>query len=302
MIIYATGFDAITGSFDRIDIRGADGRRLKDKWKGGPQTFLGIQVEGFPNMLMLVGPHTALGNIPRSIEYNVDWVTRLIAHMRRHLCTRADARPEAVSAWTDFVHEEGQGPALQRGRQLDDGHQPERRGQERAHHRPLQRQRAGLSQACRRGGRERLLASCSSNRVWTLHAFRNRAFPEAEVRRGYPGPLHLRERPRLSALSRCGRGRTGRQLQKDFRYPPVTLMWRATAGCFVRRSMTKSWPLGLREIASRWPPSSSSSPALKRAAARAGRRRRPGRGTCRACRCRSGARGCSFRRSCASSA
>ena len=109
MIIYATGFDAITGSLDRIDIRGADGQRLKDKWKGGPQTFLGIQVEGFPNMLMLVGPHTALGNIPRSIEYNVDWVTRLIAHMRRHLSTRVDARPEAVSAWTDFVHEKGKG-------------------------------------------------------------------------------------------------------------------------------------------------------------------------------------------------
>ncbi len=66
--------------------------RLKDKWKGGPQTFLGIQVEGFPNMLMLVGPHTALGNIPRSIEYNVDWVTRLIAHMRRHGLTRVDAK------------------------------------------------------------------------------------------------------------------------------------------------------------------------------------------------------------------
>ena len=83
LIIYATGFDAITGSFDRIDIRGADGQRLKDKWNGGPQTFLGIQVEGFPNMSMVMGPHTALGNIPRSIEYNVDWVTRLIEHMRR---------------------------------------------------------------------------------------------------------------------------------------------------------------------------------------------------------------------------
>ncbi len=82
LIVYATGFDAITGSFDRIDIRGADGLRLEDKWAGGPQTFLGVQVEGFPNMSMLVGPHTALGNIPRSIEYNVDWVTRLIEHMR----------------------------------------------------------------------------------------------------------------------------------------------------------------------------------------------------------------------------
>ena len=93
IIIYATGFDAITGSFDRIDIRGLDGLKLKDKWTGGPQTFLGVQVEGFPNMFMLVGPHTALGNIPRSIEYNVDWVTGLIRHMRDRNLTRADAQP-----------------------------------------------------------------------------------------------------------------------------------------------------------------------------------------------------------------
>ena len=53
-----------------------DGQRLKDQWKGGPRTYLGVLVEGFPNMMMLMGPHTALGNIPRSIEYNVDWVTR----------------------------------------------------------------------------------------------------------------------------------------------------------------------------------------------------------------------------------
>ena len=87
IIIYATGFDAITGSFDRIDIRGLDGRKLKDKWADGPQTFLGVQVEGFPNMFMLMGPHTALGNIPRSIEYNVDWVTGLIRYMREHKLT-----------------------------------------------------------------------------------------------------------------------------------------------------------------------------------------------------------------------
>ena len=109
MIIYATGFDAITGSFDRIDTRGLDGQKLKDKWAHGPQTFLGVQVEGFPNMFMLVGPHTALGNIPRSIEYNVEWVTGLIGHMRGHDLTRADARPESVAAWTDHVKAIGVG-------------------------------------------------------------------------------------------------------------------------------------------------------------------------------------------------
>jgi cation diffusion facilitator CzcD-associated flavoprotein CzcO len=109
IIVYATGFDAITGSFDRIDIAGAGGRRLKDKWAKGPQTFVGVQVEGFPNMFMLMGPHTALGNIPRSIEYNVEWVTGLMRHMRDRNLTRADARPEAVAAWTDYVHEMGRG-------------------------------------------------------------------------------------------------------------------------------------------------------------------------------------------------
>jgi cation diffusion facilitator CzcD-associated flavoprotein CzcO len=109
MIIYATGFDAITGAFDRIDIRGTGGQRLKDKWTPAPQTFLGVQVEGFPNMLMLVGPHTALGNIPRSIEYNVDWNTRLIQYMQERKLTRVEARPEAVAGWTEFVIEKGQG-------------------------------------------------------------------------------------------------------------------------------------------------------------------------------------------------
>jgi len=109
MIIYATGFDAITGSFDRIDIRGLADQSLRDKWVSGPQTFLGIQVEGFPNMFMLMGPHTALGNIPRSIEYNVDWVTGLIRHMRQKDLTRVDARPEAVTAWTDHVKAVGAG-------------------------------------------------------------------------------------------------------------------------------------------------------------------------------------------------
>ncbi|MFM9850510.1 MAG: flavin-containing monooxygenase [Hyphomicrobiaceae bacterium] len=109
IIIYATGFDAITGSFDRIDIRGLAGQRLKDKWVHGPQTFMGVQVEGFPNMLMLVGPHTALGNIPRSIEYNVEWVTDLIGYMREHNLTRADARPESVADWTDHVKAAGAG-------------------------------------------------------------------------------------------------------------------------------------------------------------------------------------------------
>lgn len=109
MIIYATGFDAITGSFDRIDIRGEGGKTLKDRWKGGPETFLGMMVEGFPNMFMLVGPHTALGNIPRSIEYNVDWVTGVMRHMRDRDITYAATTADAVADWTATVRKAGEG-------------------------------------------------------------------------------------------------------------------------------------------------------------------------------------------------
>jgi len=109
IIIYATGFDAITGSFDRIDFRGAGGAKLKDKWKNGPQTYLGIMVEDFPNMLMLMGPHTALGNIPRSIEYSVDWVTGLVRFARDKHLTRLEATTAGVQSWTDHVKALGVG-------------------------------------------------------------------------------------------------------------------------------------------------------------------------------------------------
>jgi cation diffusion facilitator CzcD-associated flavoprotein CzcO len=109
MIIFATGFDAITGSFDKIDFRGADGARLKDKWKSGPQTYLGIMVDGFPNMMMLMGPHTALGNIPRSIEYSVDWVTGLIRFAQANRLTRLEATSAGVASWTDHVKALGVG-------------------------------------------------------------------------------------------------------------------------------------------------------------------------------------------------
>jgi cation diffusion facilitator CzcD-associated flavoprotein CzcO len=109
IIIYATGFDAITGSFDKIDFRGAGGARLKDKWNKGPETYLGIMVHEFPNMLMLMGPHTALGNIPRSIEYSVDWVTGLIQFAMKNGLTRLEATPAGVKSWTDHVKALGEG-------------------------------------------------------------------------------------------------------------------------------------------------------------------------------------------------
>jgi cation diffusion facilitator CzcD-associated flavoprotein CzcO len=109
MIIYATGFDAITGSFDRIDIRGVGGERLKDRWKHGPETYLGVMVNGFPNMMMLIGPHMALGNIPRSIEHNVDWVTDFMRYIRDNKITHVEATADEVKTWTDHVKSIGEG-------------------------------------------------------------------------------------------------------------------------------------------------------------------------------------------------
>jgi cation diffusion facilitator CzcD-associated flavoprotein CzcO len=109
MIIYATGFDAITGAFDRIDVRGVDGRRLKDAWRDGPETYLGVLVEGFPNMLMAMGPHAGLGNFPRAAEYNVNWVTGLIRYAHEHGLTRVEATRAGTERWTDHVKAMGEG-------------------------------------------------------------------------------------------------------------------------------------------------------------------------------------------------
>ncbi len=109
MIIYATGFDAITGAFDRIDIRGVGGVSLKEKWQDGPVTFLGVLVDGFPNFMMVMGPHAGLGNFPRAVEYTSDWVNGLIRHARERGLTRIDATREAARAWTDHVIETNEG-------------------------------------------------------------------------------------------------------------------------------------------------------------------------------------------------
>lgn len=109
VIVYATGFDAVTGSFDRIDIRGVGGEELKDKWSGGPRTFVGVLVDGFPNLFMVMGPHAALGNNPRSIEYNADWIHDLLRHMQTQGMHRTEARPEAVDDWAAFVHDKAEG-------------------------------------------------------------------------------------------------------------------------------------------------------------------------------------------------
>ena len=105
IIVYATGFDAITGSFDHIDIRGRDGLTLREKWFDNPSTFLGMLVSGFPNLLMPSGPQSgsASTNYPRGIENGVNWCTDLLEYMRSRDLQYAEATEGAEERWTGHV-------------------------------------------------------------------------------------------------------------------------------------------------------------------------------------------------------
>ncbi len=105
IIVYATGFDAITGGYDRIDIRGVGGQALRDRWTDSPSTYLGVLAHGFPNLLMIAGPQSVSGstNFPRAIETGVDWVTGLLEHALAEGCTRIEAREEAEQEWVAEV-------------------------------------------------------------------------------------------------------------------------------------------------------------------------------------------------------
>jgi cation diffusion facilitator CzcD-associated flavoprotein CzcO len=103
LIIYATGFDAFTGAFDRIDIVGTGGQRLSDKWADGPVTYLGLMAHGFPNLLMIAGPQIAATNFPRACETAVDWATPLLEHVWNNRLDRFEATAEAEAGWCQHV-------------------------------------------------------------------------------------------------------------------------------------------------------------------------------------------------------
>jgi cation diffusion facilitator CzcD-associated flavoprotein CzcO len=105
IIVFATGFDAITGAFDRIDIQGVGGVKLRNKWSDGPSTFLGVFVHGFPNFLMPSGPQSgsASTNYPRGIETGVGWCTRFLEYMWARGYTRAEPTITAEERWTAHV-------------------------------------------------------------------------------------------------------------------------------------------------------------------------------------------------------
>jgi cation diffusion facilitator CzcD-associated flavoprotein CzcO len=101
VIIYATGFDAITGPLTRIDIRGEQGKTIKETWASGPRTNLGIQVAGFPNLF--IAASSAFCNYPVCAEMVVEWIRDCIAYLRGKGYKRIAPTPEAEEAWIDHA-------------------------------------------------------------------------------------------------------------------------------------------------------------------------------------------------------
>ena len=106
VIIYATGFNAVTGALDSIDIYGSEGKKLKDVWAEGPVTYLGIQIAGFPNLFTLVGAHNgaAFCNIGVCGGLQVEWVSNFIKYLDEHGYCRCEPETEAQEQWTEKVY------------------------------------------------------------------------------------------------------------------------------------------------------------------------------------------------------
>ena len=105
-IVFATGFDAMTGALLNIDIR-SDGTTLQQKWDAGPRTYLGLMTAGFPNMFMITGPGSpsVLSNMMVSIEQHVDWIADCVVHLRAHGVECIEAMQNAEDAWVEHGNE-----------------------------------------------------------------------------------------------------------------------------------------------------------------------------------------------------
>jgi cyclohexanone monooxygenase len=105
-IVFATGFDAMTGTMTRIDIRGTGGQTLKEKWEAGPLTYLGLMTAGFPNLFMITGPGSpsVLSNMMVSIEQHVEWITDCLSHLKGRGMATIEAMPQAEADWVVHVN------------------------------------------------------------------------------------------------------------------------------------------------------------------------------------------------------
>jgi cation diffusion facilitator CzcD-associated flavoprotein CzcO len=107
ILVFATGFDAMTGPLLRLGIEGRDGLRLSDYWSAGPVSYLGLAMPGFPNLFTVTGPGSpsVLANMPVPIEQHVDWITETISTCRADGVKQIEAEEQAAADWVDHVRE-----------------------------------------------------------------------------------------------------------------------------------------------------------------------------------------------------
>ena len=111
VLVFATGFDAMTGPLLGMDIRGSNQQTLSSAWEAGPRTYLGLQIAGFPNLFTVTGPGSpsVLTNMPVAIEQHVEWITSCIGYLREHGLTRIEAKDDAQEEWVRHVSEVADG-------------------------------------------------------------------------------------------------------------------------------------------------------------------------------------------------
>lgn len=100
VLIFATGFDAVDGNYNRIDIRGRSGMKMVDHWEDAPTSYLGVATSGFPNLFMISGPNGPFANLPPSIESQGEWICDLVAKAEQSGVATIESTLEAEQAWT----------------------------------------------------------------------------------------------------------------------------------------------------------------------------------------------------------
>lgn len=105
MIIFALGFDAATGALSEIDVKGSNGRSLRNLWAKRPRTFAGVLVPKFPNMFVVAGPHVPFGNMPVVLNIEVGWIGKTLRHMEEKKFSRIDVTEKVVDAWSSHLEE-----------------------------------------------------------------------------------------------------------------------------------------------------------------------------------------------------
>lgn len=118
MIILATGYDGLTGALQSFHVVGKDGRTVNDKWKDGARGYLGLMLEGFPNLFTTAGPTgpSALANLIHINEHDVDWIANAIAHLESHQLASMEPTAEAEQSWMDLVYELSQRTLLSKAK------------------------------------------------------------------------------------------------------------------------------------------------------------------------------------------